>query len=137
MQLNRSKKPIRYLAGFALVVLTAVGGMIYQYKCSPFLSDVFVMYPDGTTKQVSPKGGGVFYEANMHPDGTHVAYFGAKSGSPRIWVTDLRSGNIKPVTSSEFSSRHPSYSADGHYLAYASDSAFGESKEDIRNLTKV
>lgn len=131
------KRVIKYFLTIVAIGGLLLGVLIYQYKNSPFLSDVYVMYPDGYIKQVSPPDGGVYYEANIKPDGSAVVYFGAKEGSPRLWVTDLQTGDWEPITSPDYSARHPAFSADGAKIVFSSSKAFIQEQENINEMTRA
>ena len=56
--------------------------LIYQYTNSTFIAAVFVKYPGGYVRQISPDDGGIYYEANTNNDGPEVTFFRAKKGTP-------------------------------------------------------
>src|SRR5690606_7673585 len=55
------------LIALGVLVVTAVYlGVLY--KSDRLLADVYVRLPSGEVRRASPESGGVFYEANIHPD---------------------------------------------------------------------
>jgi Tol biopolymer transport system component len=85
-------------------------------------------------RQVSPARRGVFYQASIHPDGTHVVFFGNTSGVPRVWTTDLGNGAVRALTPADSGARHPVFSWDGSRIAFASDRASGQAPERIEQM---
>lgn len=132
----RNSKALKHTASGLAILLMALAFLAYQYQHSPFRSDVFVVFPDGEIRQVSPATGGVFYEANIHPNGTHVVFFGATTGAPQIWMTDLTSFEAKPLTQPSYGARHPSFSYDGEHIVFSSDKGFDDKSEKIESMGK-
>jgi Tol biopolymer transport system component len=89
-----------------------LNGLLFMVLCSSasvklqFYTDVYAWYPDGKIEKVSP-GDGIYFQPCIHPEGTHVVYYGNSSGTPRVWVTDLKSGETVALTSEEAHARHP------------------------------
>jgi len=44
-----------------------------------FYTDVYAWYPDGEVKKISP-GDGIYFQPCIHPEGTHVVYYGNSIG---------------------------------------------------------
>jgi Tol biopolymer transport system component len=85
-------------------------------------------------QRVSPRRRGIFYQASIHPAGTHVVFFGNTAGPPRVWKTDLVRGAVSPLTPADSGARHPVYSWDGAWIAFASDRATGQAPERIEQM---
>lgn len=71
-------------------------------------------------RQVSPEGGTYLY-ACIDPDGRDVVYCGGPSWPPRLWRTDLGSGETTALTPPDSAAAFPAYSMDGKWIAFASD----------------
>ena len=56
-----------------------------------FYADIFAWFSNGQVKKVS-SGDGIYYQACIHPEGTHVVYYGNSSGPPRVWQANLKTG---------------------------------------------
>ena len=97
-------------------------------------ADVFVWYPDGRVRRVYLRRRGIFYQASIHPDGTHVVFFGNTSGPPRVWKADLVRGALTALTPAGFGARHPVFSWDGARIAFASDCETGQVPERIEQM---
>ncbi len=118
-----------------LLLLAAIMSLaVFQLTDKTFLADVYVWFPDGQTRQVSPAASGIFYEPHIHPQGTHVVFFGNTSGPPRIWKTDLSTFGTVALTPEEYGARHPSFSWDGTRIVFASDMKSGQPPERIEHM---
>ena len=126
----------RKLTIFCLGLLLALlGGVLaYQYKCSDFITEVYVQYPDGSLQRVSPDANGIYYEPSIDPEGKFVSFFGAETGQPRLWLADLNTGRLDAITPTTFAARHPSFSPDGKSLTFVSNSAFDNQSENINEM---
>lgn len=89
-----------------------------------FEAQIYAWLPDGTVKRVSSQGG-MYFQSCVHPDGHLVAFAGSHEGPPRIWLSDLTSGEITPLTMPGECAIHPTFSWDGAYIVFASDRATG------------
>jgi len=120
----------------SLLIIAGIGVLSYQYKFSPMRSDVYVRLPDKSIIKVSPDADGVYYEPNISPDGHLVTYFGAQTGAPRLWISNLTSETAYPITPSNFGSRHPSFSVDSKSIVFASDRAFEGRAENVAQMVR-
>jgi hypothetical protein len=68
MKINTKK--ILCLVGVLILVLFLKGSPKLQ-----FYTDVYAWYPDGKIKKISP-GDGIYFQPCIHPEGTHVVYYG-------------------------------------------------------------
>ena len=119
MRYRTGKRTVLFYLSITLLVLLGVGSIaVYQLRDQAFFADVYVWYPNGQVRQVSPKENGIFYEPHIHPKGTHVIYFGNIEGPPRIWKTDLSTLETVALTGPNFGARHPAFSWDGAHLGY-------------------
>jgi TolB protein len=98
-----------------------------------FRADVYAWFPSGRVARVSP-GDGIYYQACVHPAGTHVVYSGGRSGTPRILQTNLKTGNTSALTPKDVSARHPVYSPDGSQIAFAADFDHKQPRERLRDM---
>jgi len=99
-----------------------------------FYTDVYAWYPDGQIKKVSP-GDGIYFQPCIHPEGTHVVYYGNSSGPPRVWKASLTSGETVALTSSESNARHPVFDWEGRQIAFSSDHVFDQKHETVEEMT--
>jgi serine/threonine protein kinase len=99
---------------------------------------IFVMKSDGTevTKLITANAwiGG----PKWSPDGLHIAITGSYDGTPsQIYVIDYPNGNIRKITFSGEINGWASWSADGGWLVYPSNSALWKTKADGSTSTKI
>ena len=99
-----------------------------------FYTDVFAWHPDGRVDRISP-GDGIFFQPCIHPEGTHVVYYGNSSGSPRVLKADLRTGDITALTPPQASARHPVFDWAGAKIAFSSDHMFDQKHERVEDMT--
>jgi TolB protein len=99
-----------------------------------FYADVFVWFSNGQVKKVS-SGDGIYYQACINPEGTHVVYSGNFSGAPRLWKANLETGEIAPLTLADSGARHPAFSWDGERIAFSSDRVSGQAPERIEDMS--
>lgn len=99
-----------------------------------FYTDVYAWYQDGKIKKISP-GHGIYFQPCIHPEGTHVVYWGNSAGPPCIWIADLTSGETLSLTTSEANARHPVYDWTGEYIAFSSDHVFEQKHETVEDMT--
>jgi Tol biopolymer transport system component len=99
-----------------------------------FRADVHHYDPQtGASSRVSP-GDGIYYQPCIHPDGISVVYSGGPSGAPRIWKTDLASGDTVALTGASYAARHPAFSSDGRWIVFSSDKACDQPQEDVSEM---
>jgi hypothetical protein len=122
-------RKILCLSGALVVALFLNGSAKLQ-----FYTDVYAWYPDGKIKKISP-GDGIYFQPCIHPEGTHVVYYGNSSGTPRVWVADLGSGESVALTSAEANARHPVYDWEGGKIAFSSDHVFDQKHETVEEMT--
>jgi TolB protein len=116
-------------------LVSAVKGFgLLELMGPTFFSDVYVWFPDGRIQRVSPSGNGIYYQPHIHPDGSHVVFYGNETGPPRVWKADLGNGDVVPLTPPDSGSRHPAFSWDGSQIAFASDRASGQEPERIERM---
>ena len=111
-----------------------IDDLFFKLFGKSFYSDIFVWYPDGTIKNISPSHDGIYFQGNINPDGTSVVFYGNDVGNPVIWKADLISGNVYALTSDEYSSRHPVFSWDGSQIAFSASIADKNNNERIELL---
>jgi len=98
-----------------------------------FHSDVYVWFPDGKVKNLTPMPG-IYYQSCINLDGTHVLFSGNSSGSPRIWQADIQTGKITSLTSDDHAARHAVYSWLGDRIMFSSDQLSGQPPEQIKDM---
>ena len=99
-----------------------------------FYTDVYAWYPEGQVKRISP-GDGIYFQPCIHPEGTHVVYYGNSTGPPRVWKADLRSGEIVAMTPPDSVARHPVFNWEGKQIAFSSDSVFDQKHETVEEMS--
>jgi hypothetical protein len=99
-----------------------------------FYTDVYAWYPDGQVKKISP-GDGIYFQPCIHPEGTHVVYYGNSTGPPRVWVADLRTGKAVALTPPDSVARHPVFDWEGRQIAYSTDLGFDQKHETVEEMT--
>jgi Tol biopolymer transport system component len=52
-------------------------------------------------------------------DGSKMVWVSSRTGSPEIWIRDLRSGEESPLTATRSNKWHPSFSPDGSRVSYS------------------
>ncbi len=95
--------------------------VLYDLVGPTFLSNVYVRFPDGDLQNLSPSTNGIYYQAHVNRKGTKVVFYGNESGPPRIWLSDLETGETRPLTPKNVSARHPVFSWDGAMIGFSSD----------------
>jgi Tol biopolymer transport system component len=105
--------------------------LFYSIFGKTFFADVYVRYPDGTTKNLSPSNNGIYYQPHINATGDKVVFYGNDIGPPRIWIADLASGAVEALTPETSGARHPVFSWDGSSIAFASDRSFKQEPERI------
>jgi len=122
------------MSGFIIIVdddLINDEYLFYALMGKTFHADVYVRFPDGRVKRVSPSVDGVYYQPHIHPDGTSVVFFGNDIGPPRVWKANLVSGNVVALTPPDSGARQPVFSWDGSLIAFSSDRAYEQEPERI------
>lgn len=122
-------KKILCLVGVLILVLFLTGTTKLQ-----FYTDVYAWYPDGKIKKISP-GDGIYFQPCIHPEGTHVVYYGNSSGPPCIWKANLITGEIVALTSSDSNARHPVFDWEGRQIVFSSDHVFDQEHQSVEEMT--
>jgi Tol biopolymer transport system component len=125
------------LNGFFFTVLSNSinqSELFYDLFGKTFYADVYVRYPNGEIKKVSPSNNGIYYQPHISPDGDKVVFYGNESGPPRIWIADTISGNVTALTPETSGARHPVFSWDGSMIAFASDRQYQQHPEMIEYM---
>jgi hypothetical protein len=122
------KKALCFLS--VLATMTSLSGQDRLH----FYTDVFAWYPDGEVRRISP-GDGIYFQPCIHPDGTHVVYYGNSSGPPRVWKANLTSSEIIALTPADADARHPVYNWQGDTIAFSSDHGFDQKQERMEDMT--
>jgi Tol biopolymer transport system component len=99
-----------------------------------FSADVYAWFPDGRIERISP-GDGIYYQACIHPEGTHAVFYGGASGPVRVWRTDLTTLDCVPLTEPDTGAVHPVYSWDGRLIAHASDRGLEQRRMTVEEMT--
>ena len=124
----------RALTAFMLVLFIAScstgTGKVEKLR---FFADVYAWYQDGKIVKASP-GDGVYIQGCVNPAGTHVIYAGGASGPPRIWMTNLSTGQKRALTPATSSARHPVFSWDGKRIAFISSRASSAEPQQIKDM---
>jgi Tol biopolymer transport system component len=94
---------------------------------STALHSVHLWFPDDVVRRISPRDGS-YYQACIAADGSSVAYWGGRSGAPRIFVTIASDTDaVGPAYA-----RHPSYGGpDNRSIVFAAQPADDPVKEPI------
>jgi TolB protein len=108
--------------------------MVSKSGTLKFYADVFAWFTDGQIKKIS-LGDGIYYQACIHPEGTHVSFSGNSSGAPRIWKGDLDTGKILPLSPQDSGARHGVFSWDGKKIVFSSDMASGQPPERMEEMS--
>lgn len=122
-------KRLFVLIGVLILVMCKKGAPRLQ-----FYTDVFAWYPDGKIMKITP-GDGIYFQPSIHPDGTHVVYYGNSTGIPCIWKADLESGKIIALTAFKANARHPVFDWRGGLIAFSSDHVFDQKHETVEEMT--
>lgn len=118
-----------YFIGVSIGAIFLMGSTKLQ-----FYTDVYAWYPDGQVKKISP-GDGIYFQPCIHPEGTHVVYYGNSTGSPRVWKADLKTGKIVALTPPDSNARHPVFDWEGKQIAFSSDHVFEQKHETVEEMT--
>jgi Tol biopolymer transport system component len=101
-----------------------------------FRANVYAWFPDGRIQRISP-GDGIYYQAAIHPEGSHAVFYGGASGPVRVWRTELATLDYEPLTEPSTGAMHPVYSWDGTQIAFASDRGVGQRRTTVEEMTPL
>ncbi|HTY88332.1 MAG TPA: hypothetical protein VMB80_12765 [Candidatus Acidoferrum sp.] len=92
---------------------------LYYTSYQPGNPDIY--YHNLTTGQRRIAAGysGLNTSAAVSPDGSRVAMILSKSGSPDVWVTNAKSGNLRQLTHTPEDESSPCWSPDGQWICFA------------------
>jgi len=77
---------------------------------------------DGDRERTIEIGGlDEIFNPTWSPDGTSIAFTGMSRGLTDLYVYNLGSGDLKPLTNDPFTDLQPAWSPDGRYIAFATD----------------
>lgn len=71
------------------------------------------------------------------PDGASLAFFANADGDADVFLTDVATGQITPLTTNSFEDRAPSFTCDGTAVVFHSDAAADEANPGQRDLFSV
>jgi TolB protein len=103
--------------------------LLYFIAGKTFFSNVYIQFPNGDLKNISPSKEGIYYQADINRDGTQVVFFGNDTGSPRVWRYDFSKESPVPITPKEVNARHPVFSYDGKHIAFSADFGIDQERE--------
>jgi Tol biopolymer transport system component len=83
-------------------------------------------------RSIEVRGVGAISDASWSPDGNFIAISGTAGGISDLYLLDLRSGQVRKLTNDRYAELHPSWSADGSTIAFATDRGPGTSFETLR-----
>ncbi len=72
-------------------------------------------------REVAVPGVPAFNTIAWSPDGREIVLSGLVDGQVDLFAYDLRSGRVRRLTNDRYSEVHPAFSADGQWLAFATD----------------
>jgi Tol biopolymer transport system component len=105
--------------------------LLYNLYGKTFFADVYVFYPNGELKKLSPSDSGIYYQPHINPQGNKVVFYGSENGPPRIWMANIETGRAAALTPETSGARHPVFSWDGSMIAFASDRSYHQNPERI------
>jgi hypothetical protein len=120
------------MSGVLLRAPRAVRNRLQPWRATACHS-IYLWYPDDVVRRVSPRAGS-FYQSSIAADSDAVAYWGGRSGAPRIWVTkDGDTDAIGPLWA-----RHPSYGGQhSDLLVFAAQPADDRVKEPVETAHRL
>jgi Tol biopolymer transport system component len=105
--------------------------LLFNLYGKTFFADVYVYYPNGQLKKLSPSDNGIYYQPHINPQGDKVVFYGNEDGPPRIWLAHPGTGHVAALTPETSGARHPVFSWDGSMIAFASDRSHNQNPERI------
>lgn len=74
----------------------------------------------GRPKRLTQGSAADFHPA-LSPDGSKMVWVSARSGSPEIWIRDLRTGQDSMLTANRTDKWHPRFSPDGSKISFGAE----------------
>jgi len=102
--------PIAVSAKSSGLVIFSMGDGVYSH--------LFVYGPEFTPMTRLTNGNWDDEDPALSPDGTKVAFSSNRNGQWDIYIIDLKSNTVQPVTQTKTYDGSPSWSPDGQYLIY-------------------
>jgi Tol biopolymer transport system component/predicted Ser/Thr protein kinase len=112
----RSLRPLAWAAGAALGTALTIAAFLRLTGEEPL--------PTASPRQVTMAPGWESAPA-LSPDGGLIAYASDESGSPDVWIVDVKGGNAIRLTDDPASDTDPAWLPDGSALAFTSDRGGG------------
>jgi len=129
MHYYRDLSCLAVLIGFALSTsLSSQAGPTASARS--FSSQVYAWFPDSTVRRLSPgpasapnaaMPAGPFAQADIHPEGTAVVFWGGVEARPRVWLRDFAANAARPLTEANLGSFEPSFDWQGRRIVFAAD----------------
>ncbi len=89
----------------------------------------------GAKKTYDLKGIPAFTNPAWSPDGSAVVVSGLVEGTTDLYLFNLKTGDVKNLTSDEYSDFHPAWSSDGQWIYFASDRGNGNLRLEKASFT--
>lgn len=90
---------------------------------------------NGSKKTYELRDVQAFTNPAWSPDGNSVVVSGLSEGTSDLYLYNLRSGELKNLTSDEYSDFQPSWSPDGQWIYFVSDRGNGTTRLEKANFT--